>query len=66
MADPAEKPDKPEIPKKPVEAEKPINSLVEVVLLCGHEHGGIKKNKGDKISVSPRQVAFLRKNGVIA
>jgi len=66
MAESQEKTEKPEIPKKPVEAEKPINASVEVVLLCSHEHGGIKKMKGDKISVSPRQVAFLRQNGVIA
>ncbi len=66
MADQQEKPDKSEATKKPLEAEKPINSAVEVVLLCGHEHGGIKKSKGDKIFVSPRQVTFLRQNGVIA
>ncbi|HFO1332547.1 DUF7210 family protein [Pseudomonas aeruginosa] len=51
----------------PVDAAPPaaLNKAVEVTLVKVHWHQGKEKAAGEKINVSPDQVEFLRREGVI-
>ncbi|HBP6126609.1 hypothetical protein ACM7EC_03970 [Pseudomonas aeruginosa] len=51
----------------PVDAEPSaaLNKAVEVTLAKVHWHQGKEKAAGEKINVSPDQVEFLRREGVI-
>ncbi|EPL1356688.1 DUF7210 family protein [Pseudomonas aeruginosa] len=42
-----------------------LNKAVEVTLAKVHWHQGEEKAAGEKINVSPDQVEFLRREGVI-
>lgn len=47
-------------------AKEPAVPVNEVILLLPHQHGGEQYKKGDKITVTEAQAAWLRKRGVIA